>query len=344
MGGSRVSSFPCSVRSLIHGVSLFLALAVIVACWAGLWQISQHQFYAGNHNECFVTTSAAFYNGDNVLYCPNAHVVSEISLLDFNHLVSAQTFTGVNSYKDLPIVGSVASAPYTTDIYIDDDDQNVWWYFNMNPGSVVSMTFFSVTGEGLQVQVDDEDQYDLVPNEEGQQFVFTTSADDEARGYKMEVYATNQTMMGTWQGQVRFDYNQTYFSDPPDAYNIDEFQCAGLLGANCTWELDWDTDICISMWYPGEHYFGNNWDGQCVEVNQLGRPKWSAVLIPTSVFLLVVIVVANIMVCLVAERLAKRTSNDDPFMEPMDTFTSADERDYDAAKHAKHELSDDESW
>ena len=207
------------------------------------------------------------------------------------------------------------------------------------------MTFTDITGSGLQVQVDDEEWVDLDPTEASQLYTFATTADDEPRGYKVEVYATNATMMGTYQGEVRFQYNQTYYTDPPGVGDISRFECTDAPRSNCSWELDWDTDICISMWYPGEHYYGNNWDGQCVEVNQLGRPKWSAVLIPTTVVLIAIIVIGNVIVCVAVEKYQRRGNTEEPFDLAMDTITSGDEAfDYSARRDGVHEHSGDESW
>ena len=152
-------------------------------------------------------------------------------------------------------------------------------------------------------------------------------------------------MMGTYQGEVMFHFNQTYYTDPPGVGNVTRFECTDAPRSNCTWDLDWDTDICISMWYPGDHNYGNNWDGWCVEVNQLGRPKWSAVLIPTTVVLIAIIVIGNVVVCVAVERVKSKATLDEPYMEVMETITSGDEAfDYNARRDAAHEHSGDESW
>jgi len=310
MGRKRIDQMrvPFSVQSVFHGVSLLLVFCCVLGAWVALWQISYHELYSGNNNSCFSGNTAATYGSDNMLYCPNTYLISKTNITILN--------TGVVAYLYNQPASSIAMNPgqnftmYTGDLYIDDDDEEIAWWFVFNPGTQLQMTFTDVNATAeLVAQIDDDDYFEI-PGGNSTAPLFAPSTLKHglpSRNYKFS-FTTNNVDLETDEtyGKVSFEYVSTVYGQEGPSVSISNTSC-NVFERSCVWEYEFGEDACISIWNNNARDWGNDYSGACVQINQVGWDEgWTAFLVPLSVLVAITIIVINVAVMLISNKLHRK--------------------------------------
>lgn len=289
---------PFSVRSVVHGVSLVLVILVLIGPWVGMWQISVFDHFKGNNNACFAGNTIATYGQDNVLYCVNTYFVDSANVSILNTGVVASLYYEpessfvLNGLKNFSFVGS---------IYIDDDDEELAWWFNFNPGSYVNMNFSSIeTGSELVLQIDDDQVYEI-PDGDGGMYSFAPEKIKgglPSRGYKLSFTTTNDSLpTDQTYGYVSFFYQQTLYSykNETSALTLPEYANDSCYIGACLWDFSWTEDVCININNFNVRYDDHDYAGICVQIIQNGFYwEWTMFFVVLSVVLIEIIVVVNV--------------------------------------------------
>ena len=264
-----------------------------------MWQINYNEMYLGN-NKCFAGNTIAMYGGDSYVYCPNTKIVSNLNASSFY-----APSTAIQGYfatpNDFEIVGTSAYRA-TLEFSIDDDDEEIGWFFNFNPGTFVEMTF-NVTQPDIFIQVDDEDFGFTIPVNDTTKVATvkydTLKGNLPSRGYKISFTTQNENTRGD-AGLVSFYYNITQYA-PPTKRN-----CTTLnLPLGCVWDFKFKDDFCI-LQYNDLTY--RNWNSDyspyCTSITQDGRDQaYTAFLFTIATLLAILIIIINVaVICFATHR------------------------------------------
>jgi len=278
--------------------------------------------YLGN-NKCFAGNTIATYGGgDCALYCPNTNIVSSsnFSALFRSDLV---TYAYHIPPEEIELSGSKTWNSVQS-IYLDDDDEEIGWWFNMNPGSSVNMTFdLWMDTDEVYMQIDDEDVGYTVQN--GTYNFVTEEIKDDlySRGYKISFKTDNPMVNGTI-GTVDFAYTETLYSTAKASTNQTCLNFNLLRG--CVYEYDYGDDFCIVQYNNyEERNWGHDYSPYCTSVNQTGRDKaFAGFLIPVSTAIVMIIIAFNITVSWIISKRAAHLAdkNEDVTLSSVDKFDS----------------------
>lgn len=266
--------------------------------WVILWQTNYHELYNGN-NPCFSGNTVATYGGDDALYCANPWTISGLNATVFSTGVTLYSFNQTAS--DIQVVDS-QYFNYTTNIYIDDDDEEIGWWFNINPGSKVQMYFSNIysNGSDIYMQIDDEDAGYTIPNGSDGAYLYAPEVENNiySRGCKIS-FKTDGEFRG-YAGNVEFNYLETYFS-VENATSICRFS------PFCLYDIPFPSDFCLLVRNVNYRDWSNDYAPSCVRILQTGHDKTIAgIIIPVFSEIIALIIIINIVVmCVLAKQRNK---------------------------------------
>jgi len=305
-----VEKIPCSILSIFHGISVVIVLSLILGTWVALWQINYNEHYKGNHNDCFAGNTITTYGHDNAMYCPNTKIVSSMNITMFGKRATASIYKQPPS--DIPLDGQ-RNWTHTEAIYIDDDDEELAWWFNINPGSYVDVTFSQIPdGSKLVLQVDDDDTYSIPPGDEGAYTVKPDPIEEyslPSRGYKLSVTTKNSSLVTKeYYGFASFHYLQTLYGSQVAPINGSTTCSASQIF--CYWEFDFGEDVCVNFYDLNLERNGQSeYAGSCIQIVQNGwNYGWNAFLIPLSCLLVILVICCNFFVSFSVSKFANRRS------------------------------------
>lgn len=287
-GRALQSMFPVSGLSCFYGTAFVLALGISLFSVLSLAGINRLQFYDAEENECWAQNSSAFYGEDNILYCPNTFVVSEVVIQDTSARISAYVTKGV------PKKSNNTFPTYRSGLYSGDSGDSVDWYFAANPGSELFIAFINVQSD-IEISINHKTWETIKAGPDYNVTITFTEFD----GYEVKFKSKGATST-----DIHMRYTQVYYGEylkvPEDA----DRQCRRGIG--CNFELTFGKDECINMWYDRPRNWAEDYLGQCVMINTKGYDYlWASIIVPLCVVTVSVILVTIFVVMTYHRRLLK---------------------------------------
>jgi len=301
LAGTRMG-VPCSLRSLFHGLSLVTVMLLCLGLWVSLWQINYHEHYRGRSACRAGNTIGVNGGGDNFLYCPNTRIVANGNITAPYPL----TLHHYNTTADnIPLLNTTNTFTWSQSLWIEDDDDENWW-LNFNPGSSVFVEFTNMNGSvPATLFIDDDDAF-VIPagNSTFTYTQETLKGGLPSRGYEFHVHSTTDVVVENTVGNVAFSFNQTVY----DASSSVDQCFTNLRKPSCLYSYEFGEDSCLLVVSGGSTYqIGSDYTAYCPVLQQDGRdPAWMGFLIPSTIVLVLLVLLINVVVGLWLEHRAAK--------------------------------------
>lgn len=270
---------------------------MLLGTWVVLWQINYKELYAGN-NPCFSGNTISTYGEDCMMYCPNTNIISSLNATKFS--INTVIFSYNKTASEIPITSEPKVFSQFEYIYIDDDDEEIGWWFNLNPGSTIDMTF-NVTTDQVYIQIDDEDVGYTIPSGETGSYLYAFEEKNGiySKGSKVSFKTDSDTVRGN-VGYVNFEYKETYF---------DVSNASACIRPFCVYNFDYGDDFCLAVFNGNPRSWSNDYSPSCTTIIQSGRDQaYAGIIIPIAVILIVLIIIFNTFVIWFLAKRRSRTA------------------------------------
>eukprot|EP01094_Clydonella_sp_ATCC50884_P001309 TRINITY_DN1098_c0_g1_i1.p1 TRINITY_DN1098_c0_g1~~TRINITY_DN1098_c0_g1_i1.p1 ORF type:complete len:392 (-),score=102.16 TRINITY_DN1098_c0_g1_i1:46-1047(-) len=272
---------PVNWLSCFYGLAFVLALAISLFAVLSLAGINRLQFYDAEENECWAQNASAFYGEDNILYCPNTFIVSEVQISDS----ALNSFLMAYVVDEKPPKAEKTFPPEEYHFNTGDSGGQIDWYFLANEGSQLQIAMWDLDSD-ITLSINHKNKQKIPKGQDTN----VTLTFESFNGYEVKLKSKGATST-----KVVLKYTQVYYGDflskPDDAKQ----SCSRGLG--CNFELDFGKGQCVNMWYDRPRNWGVDYLGQCVMVDTKGYDYiWAGLILPSCAILVCVLLATLVVV------------------------------------------------
>lgn len=243
--------------------------------------INYFEFFVAPKSGCFSLNQLSLYGSDNFLWCPNTRIVHQTELAEFQRIsiyecsgsrpVITNSSVIANSFNHMGFYG----------------DQYYEWYFLLNQGSTLNLTFTGAT-ELLSFTLDNQVHYMQQPN---QNFSFTFDTDDS---HNLQVRTSAWNLTENY-ASLTITVNLTYYST--DGCTV----VSSGLAFNITDSFTYGQETCLNMFANYQRNWAPGYLGSCSFVTNSGFDEYYEMFIlPVTLVVLLVVILTNVLVCVFA--------------------------------------------